>query len=232
MSCRAFLVTFALAGSRSPRYVRPLVAVESGDPLPKPIKVEDFVDGPLPPDTPPPSSPSLSDRERRLHEPKGPAAHGRPAVSSASLGSYEHIRHASDILQSVIAEESVDAVSTSSSPAHLHPLEPVYLPSPQPTPFGPLDDSSIAFEVLVAPPEVPSGRIVKLEPDESLLMSVRDEDFDLTAETNPEVTRQHASFAYEAETEVNRSRIVWPDTDYSREVIARESAPLHLETAR
>ncbi|BGP34707.1 hypothetical protein JCM10296v2_006529 [Rhodotorula toruloides] len=213
-------------GSHSPRYVRPLVAVEPGERLPKPIRLADYVDGPIPPDTPPPSSPSVSDDERRVRELEHPGAPVLATVSSQSLASVGHVRHASDILQSVIAEEPEDNLSTSPSSTHLCPLEPAYLPtSPQPMPFGPLDDSSIAFEVIVAPPEQPSGRIVELEPDESLLMSVRDEDFDWTAETNPEITRQHASFAYEAETEVHRSRIVWPDTDYSREVIAHFVLP-------
>ncbi|BGP02805.1 Proteophosphoglycan ppg4 [Rhodotorula toruloides ATCC 204091] len=213
-------------GSHSPRYVRPLVAVEPGETLPKPIRLADYVDGPIPPDTPPPSSPSISDDERRVLELDHHGAPAHATEPSTSLGCFGHIRHASDILQSVIAKESEDNLSTSPSSTHLRPLEPAYLPtSPQPMPFGPLDDSSIAFEVIVGPPEQLSGRVVELEPDESLLMSVRDEDFDLTAETNPEITRQHASFAYEAETEVHRSRIVWPDTDYSREVIAHFILP-------
>ncbi|CDR35813.1 RHTO0S01e07668g1_1 [Rhodotorula toruloides] len=213
-------------GSHSPRYVRPLVAVEPGEPLPKPIRLADYVDGPIPPDTPPPSSPSISDDERRVLELEHYGVPALATIPSQSLGSIGHLRHTSDILQRVIAEESEDNLSASPSSTHLRPLEPAYLPnSPQPMPFGPLDDSSIAFEVIVAPPEHLSGRIVELEPDESLLMSVRDEDFDLTAETNPEITRQHASFAYEAETEVHRSRIVWPDTDYSREVIAHFILP-------
>jgi hypothetical protein len=219
------VLTTRHTGSHSPRYVRPLVAVEPGEPLPKPIRLADYVDGPIPPDTPPPSSPSISDDERRVLELEHYGAPVLATVSSHSLASFGHVRHASDILQSVIAEESEDNLSTSPSSTHIRPVEPAYLPtSPQPMPFGPLDDSSIAFEVIVAPPEHLSGRIVELELDESLLVSVRDEDFDLTAETNPEITRQHASFAYEAETEVHRSRIVWPDTDYSREVIAREWA--------
>ncbi|BGP27026.1 hypothetical protein JCM10295v2_005988 [Rhodotorula toruloides] len=213
-------------GSHSPGYVRPLAAVEPGEHLPKPMKLVDSVASHIPPDTPPPSSPAISDDERRVLELEDYGAHPHVTISSNSLGSFRHIRHASDILQNVIVGEPEDSLSTSPSSIHLRPLEPAYLPaSPQPMPFGPLDDSSIAFEVIVAPPELPSGRIVELEPDESLLMSVRDDDFDFTAETNPEITRQHASFVFEAETEVRRSRVVWPDTDYSREVVAHFILP-------
>lgn len=84
-------------------------------------------------------------------------------------------------------------------------------PSPQVLPRSPSLDSP-AVEVVVS--ELgQSARVIELEvPDD-------EDDFEFTAETNLEATGYR--FAYEAETEIKRSRMLWPDTDFSREVLER-----------
>lgn len=125
-------------------------------------------------------------------------------------------------MQSIIVEEA-ESPSSPSRPvsvelrAYLQPLSPIQEPpSPQTVPHGPLDDSpSVRIEL----PEVDhlsAARIIDLEPHD---------EFDFTAETNPELTSRYFSFTYEAETELKRSPALWPDTDYSREVLARASSP-------
>ena len=55
-------------------------------------------------------------------------------------------------------------------------------------------------------------------------------EFEFTAETAPETTRAYVYLRYEAEMEVKRSVATWPDTEVSREAVAR-SSPFPLSSS-
>ncbi|GAA5920811.1 hypothetical protein JCM3775_003962 [Rhodotorula graminis] len=213
------------SGSNSPRYVRSLERSSPGDPPPRP-RLLDLDTDLVSPDTPPPSSPS--DGELHVVD-LGKSSRSSSEVAHAPLATVERkMRHgrqtsrSSSIMQSVIVEEAESPASPARPVslelrAYLQPLSPIQEPpSPQTVPHGPLDDSPSVRIELAEVDYFSNAHIVDLEPHD---------DLDFTAETNPELTSRYFSFTYEAETELKRSPAIWPDTDYSREVIAHWLVP-------
>ncbi|GAA5900397.1 hypothetical protein JCM8208_005350 [Rhodotorula glutinis] len=212
-------------GSTSPRYVRSLERSSPGEPRPRPHLVDLGTDL-VSPDTPPPSSPS----DGEVHVVAGTkSSRSSFGVMQAPMVIVDRrTRHgrqtsrSSSIMQSVIVEEAESPVSPTRPVslelrAYLQPLSPIQEPpSPQTVPHGPLDDSPSVRIELAEVECFSSAHVVDLEPHD---------EFDFTAETNPELTSRYFSFTYEAETELKRSPAMWPDTDYSREVLAHWLIP-------
>ncbi|GAA5866225.1 hypothetical protein JCM8547_007209 [Rhodosporidiobolus lusitaniae] len=223
--------------STSPRFVRPLRPLQAGGQLPRPrlLELQQLEDPIIPPDTPPPSSPSDGERHGidsrqasiEIERPPLPPA----ATSRSKSKSRSHSRQtsrSSSILQSAILEELEEPSSPANATVelavrlHLQPLSPIPQepPSPQQFPLSPY--SELPSVEIVFSPVIDNGieRLVELEADEE-----NEDDFEFTAETNPELTRQYAQYSYEADMEIKRSRTIWPDTDASREALSRFDAP-------
>ncbi|GAA6063061.1 hypothetical protein JCM10212_003006 [Sporobolomyces blumeae] len=209
--------------STSPRFVRPLKPDRAGEPIPQPrlLELEDL-DELVPPDTPPSSSPSTADEERRSlsrTSERSREGFGRPSHR-------QHRRHpssaSSSILQSVIVEKNETSPRRSHHETTGHDLGPL---SPIAEPPSPLPSATLQRF------EVPSSTAYTVEPkdlDEAyadVLASDEEDDYDFTAANDPEVTRKYVHLTYEAETEIHRSQTIWPDTDASREALALFDAP-------
>ncbi|BGP50980.1 hypothetical protein JCM10450v2_006906 [Rhodotorula kratochvilovae] len=215
-----------IKASTSPRYVRPLHPPSPGEPLPRPRPLDlDGLDGGIvPPDTPPPSSPSDSERHAFSACDSARSSFEVEQVSASTAVVERKSRHArqtsrsSSIMQSVIVEEAESPTQVNERVRQfLQPLSPIQEPpSPQSVPRGPFDDSPSVRIELAEAEHFSTARVIELDTHE---------DFDFTAETNPELTSRYFSFSYEAETELKRSVAMWPDTDYSREVIAHWLLP-------
>jgi len=165
---------------------------------------EDELESPLiPPDTPPPSSPSISGSDYT-------GLYVSSRHSQDEEDGYRSIPHnretstSSSMIQSIIVEEREDGRQEhydSSAP----PLSPIVEPP--------------------SPSQLPSFENAQEEQDfdesyEDVLDS--EEDYDYTAQ-DPDVTRKFVHLNYEAETEIRRSRTIWPDTERSRDAVACES---------
>ncbi|GAA6052146.1 hypothetical protein JCM3770_001242 [Rhodotorula araucariae] len=209
--------------STSPRFVRPLHPASPDEPIPRPRPLELGLDGEIvPPDTPPLSSPS--DGERHALSGCAPERLSFEAEHvSASTAAFEHkSRHArqpsrsSSIMQSVIPEEAETLVEERGQ-GYLQPLSPIdEPPSPQTVPRGPFEDSPSVRIELAEVEHFSSARVIELDTQD---------DFDFTAETNPELTSRYFTFTSEADIEIKRSRAKWPDSDYSLEVITHWLIP-------
>ncbi|GAA5984510.1 hypothetical protein JCM11641_007006 [Rhodosporidiobolus odoratus] len=233
------IASATLQAATSPRFVRPLQPSQPGEPLPRPrlLKLQQLEERTVPPDTPPPSSPSVSDGERQslfslesrqpsFDDERGPA----PPVSRRNRHQGRHSRQtsrSSSILQSVIAEEPECSVSLNGTTVelavrlHLQPLSPIKEPpSPLTFPTSPYSELPSVEIVLSSGDECVQPRLVELDDE-----SDSDEDFELTAETNFETTRVFLHFNYEADSELKRSWSLWPDTEASREAVALFNAP-------
>ncbi|GAA6021266.1 hypothetical protein JCM10207_002596 [Rhodosporidiobolus poonsookiae] len=246
-----------LRASTSPRFVRPLRPPRAGEPIPRPrlLELQQLPDHLIPPDTPPPSSPSISDGERS-HRPSFDFETGPPpAALSRKRSKGRHSRQqsrSSSVIQSTIVEhedeydddyDGEDRAIEEEEPAdislavrlHLQPLSPVREAvspirirlSPQRVPVSVSPPSNPpSVEIVLAEPESVEhhAQIVELDGN-----SETDEDpefeFEFTAETNLELTRAWCSMHFEAEMEIKRSVVIWPDTDASREAVARFNAP-------
>ncbi|BGP19356.1 hypothetical protein JCM10213_003437 [Rhodosporidiobolus nylandii] len=225
--------------STSPRFVRPLRPSEPGEGLPRPrlLELQQLEDGTVPPDTPPPSSPSVSDGEHLSlvsldsRQPSLELERPLPAVSSSRNRSRGHhsrqTSRSSSIIQTTIVEEAEEPVSPTGATVelavriHLQPLSPIREPtSPQNVPLPPYSEPPSVEIVLSPSTDAEPARIVDLEED-----SESDGDFELTAETNLEMTRIFVHFNHAADMELKRSWSLWPDTDASREALAHFNAP-------
>ncbi|GAA5995655.1 uncharacterized protein JCM10292_005305 [Rhodotorula paludigena] len=172
------------------------------------IDSRNHADSAVPLDTPPPSS---SDSGRSPLDENAPL---ESLVDGAGALRGPHARRTSrqsTNLPILIAEEEEGSPPRLQSVGgRFQLLSPVAEPpSPQVLPRSPSLDSQ-AVEVVLS--ELgQSAHVIELEvPDD-------EDDFEFTAETNLEATG--CRFAYEAETEIKRSRVLWPDTDFSREVL-------------
>ncbi|GAA5886544.1 hypothetical protein JCM6882_001682 [Rhodosporidiobolus microsporus] len=230
--------------STSPRFVRPLRPSQAGEPLPRPrlLELQQLEDNLIPPDTPPPSSPSVSDGERGslfvsdsrqssldFERPLPPASSSR---RSKNAGHSRQASRSSGVIKSTIVEEAEDPNSPTNATVelairlHLQPLSPIaepVSPSPQRVPVSPYSDPPSVSILLSPVDEFETGRkVVELDGDEA---SDSDGDFELTAETAPETTRAYVYLRYESDMELKRSQATWPDTDASREAVALFNAP-------
>ncbi|GAA5911075.1 hypothetical protein JCM5296_002453 [Sporobolomyces johnsonii] len=227
--------------STSPRFVRPLKPSRPGQPIPQPrlLETEDLDNALIPPDTPPPSSPSVSDGERRSFT----TSDSRPSSvevealfptrsrGSRTTGHRRQTSRSSSIIQSTIVEEAESPVSSPTAGVEmavyrqLQPLSPIQEPS------SPCIDEAVsippiqfeanlfAADFVLPPLEYPVDSAIQVDDEES------EDGVDFTAETNLEVTHKYVHFTYEAETEIRRSQTLWPDTDASLEALASFDAP-------
>lgn len=89
--------------------------------------------------------------------------------------------------------------------------------SPQTLPSGPFDQAVARRQPTPAGSDASSQRIVELDTTMA--------DVELVAHASPEASRRYFAFTFQAETELRRSLSLWPDSDFSREVITCMSAP-------
>ncbi|BGP57332.1 hypothetical protein JCM8202v2_004973 [Rhodotorula sphaerocarpa] len=83
--------------------------------------------------------------------------------------------------------------------------------SPQTLPSGPFDQAVARRQPTPAGSDASSQRIVELDTTMA--------DVELVAHASPEASRRYFAFTFQAETELRRSLSLWPDSDFSREVI-------------
>ncbi|GAA5928875.1 hypothetical protein JCM1841_001281 [Sporobolomyces salmonicolor] len=227
--------------STSPRFVRPLKPSRPGEPIPQPrlLETEDLDSVLIPPDTPPPSSPSVSDGERRSFS----TSDSRPSSievealfptrshGSRTAGHRRQTSRSSSIIQSTIVEEAESPVSSPPAGVEMafypqfQPLSPIQEPSSPcineaiSVPPIQLETNLFAVDFVLPPLQYPADSAVQVDDEES------EDDVEFTAETNLEVTHKYVHLTYEAETDIRRSQTLWPDTDASLEAVASFDAP-------
>ncbi|KAK4702477.1 hypothetical protein P7C70_g3742, partial [Phenoliferia sp. Uapishka_3] len=231
----------------SPRFVRPLHPTKAGTaiPRPRPLSSQSSKNALIPPDTPPPSSPSASDNESMRSSQSSMSSFRSAAIITidppthpisirSSKGHSRQVSIPSSLLQDTIIEERE---SPHTSPAGNRTL-------------GATDVGGLATILEPVSPGVPSDIVIEDEYEEEEYQRVEESSqpgtFDLTFmrpdppaeeileyesddlgedEDDSRVMRSFVHYAYEADTEIKRSRAIWPDTEASLEAMAHFNAP-------
>lgn len=259
----------------SPRFVRPL---QPAKPVPRlrPLSSQSLTNAFVPPDTPPPSSPSIAASDAGSSSESGGQLSAfrssfdldrqHPPIVAAVRGPKGHSRQvsrSSSIIRDVIPEDERETLSSPISyPATTLPLPPTISPiilEQRPLevieePVSPIkvveEEPRQLLEVVEEPIEVVQVEVVthsqpapqtfalSFAPareatapskehlaahDELDIEDEFEEIFDLMDdEVTQTVMRNWVHFHYEAEMEIRRSQARWPDTDASREAVARK----------
>lgn len=241
------LLTFVFTAAPSPRFVRPLQPTKE-IPRRRPLSAQSLSNVFVPPDTPPPSSPSISasdsDRSSQFSAFRSSFDLDRqhpPVVAVRAKGHSRQVSKSSSIIRETIEEDKRETpASLASSPTAELPFPP---------PISPIVlDFQRPLEPIEEPPSPP--RMIEIADVETEKDTVEqeagpqtfnlsfapapkdegddefDEQFDevsalMDDDVMQTVMRSYVHFHYEAEMEIRRSQTLWPDTDASREALAR-----------
>ncbi|KAL8283921.1 hypothetical protein RQP46_005353 [Phenoliferia psychrophenolica] len=238
----------AASPSSSPRFVRPLQPPRLGVAIARPRPLSSEAEGLIPPDTPPPSSPSHSDRSsmsslssfRHVQVDPTPAP---PVPHRASKGHSRQISRASSLLQDTILEESPEKpgpMTELAPPLKLAPpLETILEPLSPGVPFDVVadedeedEDDQEEFPLRADMPRAFNLTFTSGPTEEKVdPYDLRDEadvysgGLGIEDEDTSRVLRSFVHYAYEAEVEVKRSQARWPDTEASLEAMAYFDIP-------